>query len=236
MYIQSAHLYDVLYNFKDYQKEYEYIRFLLEQKKPNARSLLDVGCGTGKHLDRLRAHYRVEGLDLNPELLKIARARHPEVPFHQADMVNFDLASCFDVITCLFSSIGYVKTVENLQRAIANFARHLSPRGLLLVEPWFTLENYWTGRVTANYVDEPELKISWMYTSDPPQDGVSVLNIHYLVGTPQRIQHFTERHEIGLFTHEEYVGAFASAGLTIQHDPRGPMGRGLFIGTQADPR
>ena len=54
-----------------------------------------------------------------------------------------------------------------------------------------------------------------------------------MVGTPQGIETFKERHELGLFTHEEYLGAFRNAGLEVNHDPEGLDGRGLYIGLKA---
>jgi ubiquinone/menaquinone biosynthesis C-methylase UbiE len=47
-----------------------------------AGSLLDVACGTGKHLEQLMRWYQVEGLDLDDGLLAIARERLPGVPLH----------------------------------------------------------------------------------------------------------------------------------------------------------
>jgi ubiquinone/menaquinone biosynthesis C-methylase UbiE len=192
--------------------------------------LLDVACGTGKHLEHLREYYQVEGLDISPELLEIARWRCPAVPFHKEDMKAFRLGRTYDVITCLFSSIGYVKLVEDLGKAVANMAYHLSPGGMLVVEPWFSPENYWTGRVFANSVNEADLKIAWMYIQEV-EGRISVSNIHYLVGTPQGIDHFVERHERGLFTHEEYLAAFRKAGLKVDYDSKGLAGRGMYIGT-----
>ena len=61
-----------------------------------------------------------------------------------------------------------------------------------------------------------------------------ILDFHYLVGTPEGVEHFTEHHELGLFTDEEYRNAFTAAGLQVAHDPEGLIGRGLYIGTLAD--
>jgi hypothetical protein len=52
------------------------------------------------------------------------------------------------------------------------------------------------------------------------------------VAFPNRIEHFVERLEMGLFTHDEYLDAFRQAELETNYDPEGLMGRGLYIGTR----
>ena len=156
MFTRSASFYDALYGFKDYGAAVDYLGQMLDSQAPGARTLLDVGCGTGRHLELLRGRYLVQGLDLNPALLDVARQRCPGVAFHEADMADFSLDSRFDVVTCLFSSIGYVRTEARLRSAVACMRRHLNPGGVLVIEPWFTPDAYWTGTITANHVDEPE--------------------------------------------------------------------------------
>jgi hypothetical protein len=63
------------------------------------------------------------------------------------------------------------------------------------------------------------------------EGNVSIFDFEYLVGTPDGIERFTEHHELGLFTVEQYLEAFRAAGLEADHDPEGPMGRGLYIAT-----
>lgn len=229
MFIESAPFYDALYDFVDYPAAARQLHELIQDRAPGASTLLDVGCGTGRHLEQFQESYDVEGLDLDGKLLAVARQRCPDVPFHEASMVDFQLPRRFDVVTCLFSAIGYVQTVEDMRRAIATMARHLNPGGLLIVEPWFEPDRFWTDTVTANHVDRPDLKICWMYTSKREGD-VSVLDIHYLVGTPDRVEHLVEEHRIGLFTREESTSAMADVGLTVHHDPVGPFNRGLYVG------
>ncbi|MER3479976.1 MAG: hypothetical protein C4327_05670 [Meiothermus sp.] len=61
----------------------------------------------------------------------------------------------------------------------------------------------------------------------------SVLEFHYRIATPQGVESFTEELRLYLFTPEEYLGAFQAAGLEVEHDPQGLIGRGLYIGKRA---
>ena len=236
MYAETAAYYDVIYDFKDYEQESRQVIDLVDRHlRSGGNRLLDVACGTGRHLEYLGRRFQVEGLDLSPELLEIAHRRNPGVPLHRADMVDFDLGRAFDVITCLFSSIGYVKTLEALDRALSCMARHLLPGGLLVVEPWFTPDAWQPHSVHAQLIDEPELKIARVNTSFV-QGRLSYFDLHHLIGTPQGTQYLVERHELGLFETHEMHEAFVRAGFQITYDDQGLTGRGLFLGLRPPTR
>jgi hypothetical protein len=154
------------------------------------------------------------------------------VPLHRGDMTGFELGRQFDAVVCLFSSIGYVGTADRLRRAVACMAHHVASGGVLVVEPWFTPEAWQRGRPHALLVEQPNLKICRMNVSDA-RDGadgpVSVLDFHYLVASAEGVAHFTEHHELALFTDAQYREAFALAGLPAEHDPQGLIGRGLYV-------
>ncbi len=233
MYARSAAIYDAIYHAmgKDYAGEVRKLKaFIREHKRSAGNSLLDVGCGTGGHIAYLRENFHVEGLDNSAEMLALARTKYPDVIFHQADMADFDLGHQFDVITCLFSAIGYAETLPRLFQMLASFARHLKPGGVVLAEPWFGPGVLDTGKVHAIFVDEPELKIARM-NINRVEGRRSFLDFNYLVGTPDGIENFFETHELGIFAEDEYQQAFTDAGLRVIHDEQGLDGRGIYIGT-----
>jgi len=231
MYSKSSQFYDAIYHFKNYEDASRKLVSHIKQHLATAKTLLDVACGTGRHLEFLRRFLNVEGLDINPDLLSQARARLPGVPLHEGNMIDFDLGKKFDVVCCLFSSITYVQSVENLHRTIATLARHVAPGGLLIIEPLFSPEAYIVGRVTMNTVDRPDLKICWMYVSERI-DRIARLRINYLVGTPHGIDTFVEIHDLGLFTDQDYRAGFAKVGFDAIYDKEGLMNRGLYVAKQ----
>lgn len=234
MYGKMAQYYDRIYSFKDYAVEAERILgYIEEYGQSKSKRLLDVACGTGHHLEFLAKTFNAEGLDMSAELLEYARERNPEIPFHCADMRTFDLPDKFDAITCLFSSIGYMTTIADLEQAIATMAHHLAPGGVLIVEPWLTPNVWKTGTVHGLYIDDPDLKIARVNTS-LTQGRLSIFDLHHLVGTPKETFHFVEHHEMGLYTVEEMTNAFEHAGLTTTVDPEGITGRGIYIGVRAN--
>lgn len=231
MFDRSSDLYDAIYHWKDYPGEVRRLKEIIGERLPHARTLLDVACGTGLHLQHLAEDYEVEGLDLSEEFVAIASKRLPDVPLHRAGMENFDLGREFDVVTCLFSSVGYVQTPQRLEAAVATMTHHLSPEGLLILEPWFSPDEFEIGHLGAVFVDEENLKIARINDSYV-RDDVSHFTFHYLVGTRDGISYFTEEHSLGLFTPEQYRGAMERAGLMVTHDPHGLMGRGLYVGAK----
>ena len=234
MFKKSARIYDAIYAWKNYAAESAKLHALIRERAQRpAHTLLDVACGTGAHLAQLQQHYTVEGLDLDPGLLEVARKRLPGVPLHKGNMLDFDLGRTFDVVTCLFAAIAYAGTAEDLRTAVSNMARHVAPDGLLIVEPWLSPDVYvFDGKPRAHFADRPDLKATRITMSE--KDGnVSVLNFHYLVGTPEGVTYFTEQHRLTLFTPEEYTEALRSTGLEVTHDPEGLMGRGLYIAVKS---
>ena len=230
MYSSTARYYDKIYSFKDYAGEVATLRAKLAGRVPESPRLLDVACGTGKHLEFFAPHCRrVAGLDLCEELLAVARARLPDTPLHHADMTTFDLGETFDVVTCLFSAIGHVGTTEKLDAALERMAAHVAPGGVVIVEGWFTPEEFRPNTTHALLIDEPDLKIARVNTS-LVRGNVAVMDLHHLIATPEGTEHVVDPIEATMFTDDEYRTAFERAGLTVEHDPEGLIGRGLWFG------
>jgi SAM-dependent methyltransferase len=225
----SPELYDAIYRFKNYARESDRLRDLINEAMPNARSILDVACGTGEHAKFLKRHYAIDGVDINEDYLRVARLKNPSGDYTRADMTDFDRGRTYDVVTCLFSAIAIVGTYERLERAITCMARHVGPGGALIIEPWFTPDQWRPG---GAFVLEGEIGANNVYRlSNSIKEGQrSVLLHHYLLGAADHIEHYRDRIELGLFTRDEMTWAFEFAGMQVRYDAQGLMGRGLYIG------
>jgi SAM-dependent methyltransferase len=231
MYSSAAEVYDLIHtSYKDYAAEAAELASLIRESHPRAQAILDVACGTAEHARRLTVDHRfqVDALDINPEFVRLARTKLPHGRVFEADMMSFDVPGRYDVILCLFSSIGYAGTLENVERTLMRFRAHLSPRGVVLVEPWFAPGVLEPGRITSRLAEAGGVSVCRMsYTS--VSGRVSRSHFEYLIGRDSGIQHVRELHELGLFTTDEMLECFRRAGLVAMHDPKGPYGRGLFI-------
>jgi SAM-dependent methyltransferase len=230
MFSASAELYDAIYGaFKDYAAESAAVAGLLRAANPRCVTVLDVGCGTGEHARCLAAAgFAVDGLDVESAFVRIARQKHPEGRFFQADMSDFRLPQQYDVVMCLFSSIGYLQTMDRVLRAFVCFRQHLLPGGLVVVEPWFEPGVLDPQRVSRNVGKTNEICVTRTGRMEL-EPGLSRLYFDYEISGSKGTRHTSEVHELGLFTKDELMEAFRSAGLQADYDPRGLTNRGLYV-------
>jgi SAM-dependent methyltransferase len=230
MFSATAEYYDLIYSrFKDYRREADSIASLLRGINPNCTTVLDVACGTGEHARALAARgFLVDGLDLDPAFVRIAQKKHPAGRFFEADMCDVHLADRYDAVLCLFSSIGYVRTLDRVRQALACFRDHVKPGGTILVEPWFPPGGLDPTRVATNVGEGDGVRVS--RTSRVAIEGrLSRLLFEYEITDAAGTRTVNEVHELGLFTTDELLQAFDDVRLAVDYDPKGPMDRGLFV-------
>jgi SAM-dependent methyltransferase len=215
----TAHVYDLIYEAagKDYAAESAELHQLIQAHNPHASSLLDVACGTGAHLGHLLAWYEVAGVDVEPGMLAEARRRLPStVPLIQADMRSFSLQRRFDAVVCLFSSVGYMPSVTDLEGAIANMAAHLARGGVLIVDGWVR-PDAWRDPGSVHVVVAESADLRVVRVSRSRRDGrVTTLEMHHLVADQDKIEHLVDHHALTLFSPTEYEAALTGAGLSFK--------------------
>lgn len=135
--------YNLLYSDKDYKKESEYILSKIEEYLPEKHeniSLLDIGCGTGKHLKFLKPKFsKAVGIDPSKSMIKIAKLENKKksINFKIASAQNLQLKTKFDVIVSLFHVFSYQNNHSDLNSYILNIHKHLKPNGIFIFDFWF---------------------------------------------------------------------------------------------------
>jgi SAM-dependent methyltransferase len=236
MFTKSAAYYDAIYAaLKDYRNEALSVARLLRSARPDCRRVLDVACGTGEHARYLDgAHgFDVDGIDLDPQLLHIARGKHPRGSYWQADMVDFELGRRYDAVISLFSAIAYAGTLPRLCQALACMRRHLAPGGVVLIEPFVGPESIRPSKTDTLTVDFGGVRVTRSARGEVI-DRLFRLHLDYRFEGPASIERASEVHELGLFTVREMLDSFGAAGMRARYQNDGPSGRGLYVATAAD--
>jgi len=138
-----AAYYDLLYRDKDYPGEARYVQSLLRRQGVSEGDIIELGCGTGKHAEQLgRLGFSVQGLDLSPSMVDIARKRipsdlAPRLKFDVGDARSARLNRKFDAAISLFHVASYQTTNEDLAGMFATAAAHLQTGGIFVFDFWY---------------------------------------------------------------------------------------------------
>lgn len=139
--------YDLLYRGKDYSAEARFVRQLMRDRSPNARTVLDIGCGTGRHAFELAdMGCCVTGVDVSEGMIDAATcavrvrwgAEGCGAPtFFCDDAKSFRLDRKFDVATALFHVMSYQVDDKDFRAVLATVKAHLNPGGSFIFDFWY---------------------------------------------------------------------------------------------------
>jgi len=144
---RSARYYDSLYCDKDYAAEADYVDALIQRWAPGARSMLDLGCGTGRHaFEFARRGYTVFGVDRSAEMLARAQEQRARLlppglgrrlVFAHHDIRGLRLDRTFDCVVALFHVVSYQTSNQDVLDAFATAKSHLENGGVFVFDCWY---------------------------------------------------------------------------------------------------
>lgn len=135
-----ARYYNLLYKDKDYRGEVEYIDKLIKENVSEAKTILDLGCGTGRHAQLLvEKKYNVYGVDVSKDMLSIAKQipSNPNLAFQHGDIRSLSLGNKYDIVLSLFHVMSYQTTNADLLNTFQTMYDHLNDCGVFLFDCWF---------------------------------------------------------------------------------------------------
>ena len=237
--------YDLLYRDKDYAAEARYVHELVQQHHPAARTMLDLGCGTGRHAQLLSQHgYTLTGVDLSEEMLKVARAASPALGFVQGDVRTVRLGKTFDVVASLFHVMSYQTTNADLRAALETIREHLAPGGLFVFDCWYG-PAVLTSRPETRVKRLEDESIHVTRLAEPvlhPNENVVDVNYHVLIRDKQSgaVEELRETHKMRYLFAPEVQLLLEDAGLRLtqirefmsEREPGFDTWTAVFIGTK----
>jgi SAM-dependent methyltransferase len=161
--------YDLIYADKDYEKECDFLEEIFKKhSKFMPKTILDGGCGTGGHAIPLaKRDYKVTGIDLSEEMIKIAKEKASKnkvnVDFNVMDLRELKLYKRFDACICMFAVLDYLTNTKDLLKALSNIREHLKVGSLLIFD-------FWYGPAVLTILPTPRMKII-------EKDGVKVIRL-----------------------------------------------------------
>jgi len=214
LYRKLAKYYDKIYSQKDYEKEVDFIISVLEKCGVKGREILDVACGTGTHAKLLKERgYSVTGLDKNPEMLKIARRKVKDAKFIKDDMREFDLKERFDSIICLFTSMNYSTTLEDLERTLRNFYKHLERGGVVIFDLGLTKLKEFPIRIDT--YTEKGLQIARISQMQPLSNRTVESKFLIFIKGKEKLDFEIDEHILGVFDPAEVRRIMKSIGFDV---------------------
>jgi SAM-dependent methyltransferase len=217
-----ARYYDLLYRDKDYAGETDYIHCLIRRHAPHAATVLNLGCGSGRH-DRLlhKNGYAVTGVDLSEEMLENARqnADSPELSYVHGDIRNVRLDNRFDAVISLFHVMSYLTMNEDLTAAMETARQHMNPDGVFIFDCWYG-PAVLSDRPVVRVKDIEDDSIRLTRIAEPvmhPNGNIVDVNYHVFIRdlSSGAVEEIRESHRMRYLFMPELALLAASAGLEI---------------------
>ena len=134
-------VYNLLYEGKNYKKEFNTIKKIIRKYQKKPKNLLDLGCGTGSYSKLMtELKLKVTGVDASKEMLKIAKSKYKKnknLIFKELNILNMNLKKKYDVVSALFHILSYQITDKNINKFFKNSEKHLNTNGILIFDFWY---------------------------------------------------------------------------------------------------
>jgi SAM-dependent methyltransferase len=228
--VEYASAYDLLYKDKNYGLESAFVHSLVQRHMPVARSLLDLGAGTGRHdVEFCRLGYEVSGVERSVEMLQTARGSaaamrrvSPDLTlptFSQGDIRSVRLGRTFDLATSLFHVMGYLGSNEDLRAGFETAKQHVRQGGLFIFDFWYgpavlterpavRVKRLEDGSIDVTRIAEPVLKTA-----------ENMVEVHYEMFVRRKadnhLQLIRERHDMRYFSLPEIRWIAEQAGWQL---------------------
>jgi SAM-dependent methyltransferase len=215
------------------------------------QSILDLGCGTGRHLEMLaKIIPECYGVDLLESNIAYAKSARRGIVFQVGDMRSVRLGRTFDLVTCLGNALSYALGDDDINETIGTLTAHAHPGTLLVVDPLnaraYLEGNGFRERIEGR-VDTPGFKATsvslhqldreahvlrrtrvWHVIGQPDVEDYA----EYRLLLPEEIQRLLEAagfDVLGMYDNRQLQPTDLTGKITTGYDVGGMRGRKLYV-------
>ncbi len=214
MYNELAWIEPLICPPEDAARETElYCEAIKKYAKIKPAELLHLGCGAGINDFTFKKHFKVTGVDISDGMLDVAKRINSGIEYIKADMRSVSLGKKFDAVA-VPDSIGYITDTDDLKGTIDVCRGHLKKGGVLLILT-LAAEDFRENDFLYKGADG-DLKVTVFENNDtgecPEMYEAAVV---YLVRREGRLDFYTEKHVLGLFGIDTWLGILETAGFEV---------------------
>lgn len=134
-----AQYYNLFYQDKDYGAEAQQVSWILKKYGCDVHSIINFGCGTGKHdIELVKLGYQCSGIDVSESMINIARQNvkleNMDISLSVADIRKYETLEFFDAVISLFHVISYQNTNQDVLSTFKSARRSLKQNGIFLFD------------------------------------------------------------------------------------------------------
>lgn len=184
-YYKYSDFYDIFNKYRNYERE---MRFLFRMIKDKKR-VLDLGCGTGTHLNILEnVGYIVDGLDLSENMVELAKTKVKKARIFKANILDYKIDEKYDAIISMHSVFNHLKSYDEFEKALQNSLDHLEKDGIMVID----LDNRRSNDDVYDVVDGNKRYMECFYS---PKYNMQIRTINFTIG----LKTFTFEHEFFIY-------------------------------------
>jgi SAM-dependent methyltransferase len=219
LYKELAPLYDSVYHWKDYEKEVGFLIRAFHKYRIPGKNILEVAVGTGNHAVLLaKKGYQITGVDLNRNMLRIAKQKIPNGRFTEGDMRKLDgVDGQYDAVLCMFSAITYNTTLTDLRKTIEGMCDRTADGGIAIFDEHFLKETIIDGHLNRTDFGSKEQGIlgsRFGYTKLVQNGRIARIRFNYMWQQGSEIKVVRDDvHDVGVFSFNQFVNAMKDAGF-----------------------
>ncbi|OQY26340.1 MAG: hypothetical protein B6244_13875 [Candidatus Cloacimonetes bacterium 4572_55] len=212
-----AFIYNHMMSHVNYADWVAYLQKVFEKFRHSPKNVLETACGVGTFTSYLEENgYHIHAIDQSEMMIQVARQTNisSNTTFQIGDIRTFESERKFDTILCLYDSMNYLSTKEDLSQALAAMSAVMEPRGLFVFDVT-TVHNSLNLYDNTEAIEETAEFLYWRRSRYLRRDRIQINEFTIFLKDGEIYRRFYEKHKQWIFSYHAVRSAIKSAGLKL---------------------